>query len=931
MVGNLASAAMSPIETPTWLRDYKTRLEAGFKARLETAESLFRKLRPVVNVEHPVELIANSSTDLRAFLYRRDRRYIPVSAAINAHSFRLQEIILKSVADPDDIGLVSALAMGLWSTADKSIPVSQLEGLPDDEFSIVVETLARFLDDRLPADVQQMAMACSKEFISTFLASIGFGQGLTSNEPLIRGFAERGSSLFVRFKRQTLEVLGPDLASAFLFMLDPCLAPTKSQLSSMRELAFDWHLQDAFDAIVLARMARPRPDEEEFFDANLARILDRPRREELANSIAVMRGRASAPRLRPRRPLPRLHRQARLFARLRFALDNSRVNELLDTIVEIYCFDRGLIKFLDWSRIVVAIRRHRDVTAQSAFVTMLLNDPDVKSLHPRASLGMGRGALIGDLTILLGTVPAQRHDLSRLLNSIKSLPPLAAKPMAAAVLARPIVERLAAALTTKGNWFTGINDNAYTSMLRMTALKAAESRRLLSPEHVNKEIDAEVGQLRFDYFQNRMRGGRVRIPWPAVKKATGQLLEQTAAHGLVDATISDQIAQQEAVPRLAQFLARKITDYVLYDGPSSVDHALSDNLRHGIVVPRFLRAFDDALQTITRRRGLSVWEEQQLTQVLGKDADRILKYREVVADIIKTFVDGDLTVKHGGELDRALFEEISNALTTYLQSPPRKGGRRPETLISSSAQRRTRSALKDASKRLSEDIRRNIFAEMKLLRRSCKKTSTASTSSFLDSLDSNLHEAFDEVRQWIGMVDHSQENPAFLIREVVNLELLSTHLSAFGKLKVKLEATAVLPDGTVSERFTIDGRYLELFESIVHNLLSNAFSHSGDELRTAIDIRFRIEPDHIFVRVENGVSPKKIDEVVTNYRSTVTLAHKRVGAEVRQDKQSGFQKIRSAFSKAFKSELKINIPPPSEKNKLFVVELTMPTTTSILK
>lgn len=930
MVQDSASAVITSIETPTWLQNYRTRLDAGFKARLQRAEQLFRRLKPPIEIDHPVEIIAHSSTDLRAFLYRRDRRYVPVSATVNANSYRFQETILRSVSDPEDIGLVSALAMGLWSIADKPIPLEDLEGLPDDEFSIIVETLARFSEDHLPPDVQTEAMARSKGFIATFLSSVGFGERQLPRDTQIRNVAERGGNLFARFKRQTLEIVGPDLASAFLFILDPSLTPTKEHVKTMRELATDWQLDDAFDAIFLARMLRPRPEEEEFLDANLSRMLDRPRREELSHSIAAMRGKANAPRIHPRRPLPRLHRQVRLFARLRFALDNNRVNDLLETIVDIYCFDRGLIKFLDWSRIVIAVRRHRDITAESAFVTMLLNDSDVNALHPRASLGMGKGALIGDLTILLGTVPAQRHDLGRLLNSIKTLPPVAARAMAAAVLARPIVERLAAALTTKGNWLSGISENAYTSMQRMMALKTAESRKLLSPELVAKEIEAEVGQLRFDYFQNRMRGGRVRIPWPVVKKATGQLLEQTATHGFVDA-ISGQTAQQEAVPRLAQFLARKITDYILYDGPSSVDHALSDNLRHGIVVPRFLRAFDDALQTITRRRGLSVWEEQQLTQVFAQDADRILKYREVVADVIKAFVDGDLAVKHGGDLDRALFEEITGALSNYLQSPPRKGGRRPETLISSLAERRTRLALRDASKKLSEDIRKIIFAEMKMLRKNCRKANAASTNSFLDSLDSNLHEAFDEVRQWIGMVDHSQENPAFHIKEVVNLELLSTHLSAFGKLKVKLDATAVLPDGSVSEKFTVDGKYLELFESIVHNLLSNAFNHSGDELRTAIDIQFRIEPHQVFVRVENGVSPKKIDDVIANHRRTAALAHKRVGPEVRQDKQSGFQKIRSAFAKAFKSELKINIPPPSEKNKLFVVELTMPTATSILK
>lgn len=907
--------------------DLLLRVRRGFELRLRQAQNVKRRLKSSPADQDIIRVINAIPFDG----YHRSReaadyRFFQVSATINNARFRLQQAIVSTVSDATDVGIVAALALG-YLRNEHGFDLVETYQLPDEEFSIVIESFCRFgrISSDLPDNVVDQVVEISRGFIKSILSTFSIlnksGYVSLERDPI----AQNALEIFSEFKRRALGYAGPDIASAFQFLAEPALSPSSDELKAMRSLAIDWGLEAAFDSLLFARIMQPRDVERVFVRENFGTLVQGRRASlELASDLKRIVGDDTAPRFTTRRRMiSRLHRQVYLAARLSVALDRGDRSEIYATVIDIFCFDRGLVKFLDWARITAAVRRSYDVTVESAFVTMLLNEPDVKANHAKAALSMGKGAFIGDITALLRVGGQQKEDLGKILGYIKNLPGPAAQAMTQAVLSRDIVERLAAALVRRSSQRRpGLSsgDSVYISFLRVAALKDAASRSLLPRAVVTTEVDSEIQQVRYNYFQARMRVGRVRVPWSDIKSAAKRILEETAPIGLLK-TLAAKDAAEEVIPRLVQFIAEKLNTYILYDGPVSIDHALSDNLRHGIVLPRFLKTFDDALQTISRRHALAGWESDQLRSIFSVNSEAILSFRDFVSDRVKAFVDGDLVVQPKGELHNSVLTGITSALDVYFRSEVKKRSIKPETRVARVAERCVRSALKDAGRKLSDDIRRKIMTELRALRADCKKTGHTQTKEFLDCLETNLHGAIEEVRQWIGVADQTGDVIPFTLKDVVDLELLTTQFNVLKRLKVKVDQELTKADGQTIENFAIQGKYLAAFESIVHNLMSNAFKYSGAGLQSDVSFQLKLNSNKLFVRAENKISATNVADVIKNYSRTVALARKMIGPEVRQDKQSGFQKIRSALTREFSADPTINIPPPSERNRLFVVEI----------
>lgn len=914
-------------KSEVWDR-YAIRIKNGFTIRIAKARELEKRIKTAHPSKNIIEALASGAPteNRRQYADRKNRSYFSISAAVNSNNLRAQHLVLESIADPVDLDLVSLLAVG-FVNYEYSGGLNDFEGVPDDEFSIIAESMSRFSPERLESgnyirNLREMSGDFIVELFSIFDSH--FLPATTSAAVTFAPVAERSLELFSKFKRETLDIAGPDIATVFQLISDPTARPSKEKFAAMRELADDWGVTQAFDSLLFARILGDCPAGKSFI---LEKILPTmlSSRNRAAPDLEILLDKPVTPHLSRRTlRMTYIQRQLAITSRLKFAIDRGNAASIFDCVVRVFCFDRGIIKFLDWPRITAAIRRYFVVTPQSTFVTMLLSRADIKRLHPRASLSMGKGAFIGDLTALLASGSGQRQGLNRLLGLIKGLPVQAATALTFAVLDRSIIERLAAALTPRSGWLNDFTpgESAQISMLRISALRDAGVRRLISDAAVAKEIESEVELMRFNYFQSRMRIGRVRIPWTEIKAATRTIVNQTAPIELVESLVSQEI-RREVIPRLVKFLTDSITDHILYNAPVSIDHALSNNLRHGIVVPRFLRAFDDALQTVMRRRTLSVWDEKELRQIFHDDSEFILRYREFVSDEIKIFVEEQLTVSPAGQLDPKIRQEISTKISQYFEGDTSKKGRRLETNVAKTAEKLIKGALVGAGRKLNEEKRKALFTEFKAVRKSTKNTTNSTTKDFLDSLETNLHEALEEVRQWIGVSDEEGDAIAFKISEVIKLELLTTHLNEWKKLKVTSEEVFVKSDGSTVSKFSIEGKYLELFEAVIHNLASNAFAHSGDGLKTNLKFIFKLEQDKIFIRAENLISQLKIEDVIAGHRNTVALSRKQIGPEARQDKKSGFQKIRASFAQVFDAEPTINIPPPSDKNRLFVVEITV--------
>lgn len=902
--------------------DLVERAAKGFADRISLATVLSQKATldgTEANIFSAVGTVPlGSLTSLDDFKHR----FSTIFATITTAPLHVQRSIISTLADQSEVGIVSTLAIGSFRNDDKVL-LSQLHGLPDQELSIVLESYARFRggNDILSEDTVETILKMSRDFITIVLQL--FSHRPSSRRNPQESFGQSLTDSIARFRRRSLRFAGSDISSIFQQMSDPSFSPSVTELHTMRTLARDWGVDTEFDYLLVARAMRPDNAVRQFVQTEMSLLTaGRLQRERLAADLKYIIDPTGFQFVSVRqRPASRLHNLVLLAARLALALEKKRLPAIYQNIIEIFTFDRGLLKFIDWRLVTTLTRRSGDLSIESSFVTMLLGDPEVKKHHPKAALSIGKGALIADLTVLLKT--GTPGGLNKLLAQVKTLPQKPARAMAEAILKRDIVERLAAALIRPVSAKTSsLFEGGSISILRIAALHDARTRGLLLEADVSAEINSEIQQLRYNYFQDRMRVGRVKVRWDELKASSKRIFDETVPVDFLKNAPAREVTD-EIVPRLVEFIAEKVTSYVLHDSPVSIDHALSDNLRHGIVVPRLLKTFDDAIQTLGRKDLLAGWTEEEVKSVFERSGEGILRYREFVAEHIKAFVERELAVQPDGRLYSETKAGISNILDMHLRGGMARRRTRPETQVVKVTTKALKSALRNAAKLLTENVSRSLMAELRSVQRSLKKTANNNTKNFLDSLETNLHDAFEEVRQWIGVATDGGDGIPFSLYEIVQLELLRTQTSSIDKLRVKVDQQLTRSDGTVKKDFVIQGRYLSTFESVVHNLLSNAFTYSGAKLRTDVRLQLKIVSGKLLIRAENNIAESRLSDVIKEHPRTVTLARARASSDARRDHKSGFQKIRLALAQEFPGPVTINIPPPSEKNRIFVVEVSL--------
>jgi hypothetical protein len=910
-----------------WPKDSAQRVSKGFASRLGEALALRLGEPGVVSTVGNsvfasfVKECGRKSDPLASS--EIDKRWLSISAAINSTSVALQDSILKSISEPLDLPLAEAFAVG-FSFARRKLSIAEVIASADEDFSILVESAARF-GSALPPDLRDEIIEQSREFarkVSSAPTKVG-----TWQEPALDflklGTLQPGSEstglsalqeAAAAAKRQAIHIVGPDLFSLLQGLADPSEKLSPARLDAASTLMREWGLSKTFACLLAARSLIADRHERAFLKANLANIADGSLSLAAQQSLArIVAGKPQA-----RRPAPRSRDYAdkvvAAYEWLAAGLKTREPTTVLSAIVEIYCIDRALVGFLDWNKIVEIAKNTYFITPEAAFVTMLIDTEYVRNRYPEESKAMGTGALVVDVMQLFST--SRRHqELPTLMKQIQKLPAPAASALSEAVLDRAILERLAELLPTPKSWPQGspIDDRSRLHSLRIEALRLAETRGLLTKDYVDKQIELESDQIRMHYFQHRMRRGRVRITKDEIRRTAKEVTEDFIPMNLLRLPRGAADYLQGVIARLASYVADQLADTILFDSTASVDQALSSNLRHGIVLSRILRAFDDAFHTV--EKSIPEWEEAKLSTIFGKSSDRILGFRSFVSKTIKAFIQTTLTVDRDGDLHNAFRLEVAAAIEDHVSG----GGTGTVTLeraVERGALRAIGNALSEAGNVLTTQVKPLLLEELMSVRTYTQEWVRANrdTVTFIDFLDTSLREACEEVRHWIAIAEDEGDPISFRLREVVNLEL-RTHYSS-GHLRVTV---GCYRDGKPSD-FAIRGQYLNVFHELINNLLSNAFKHSGEEFKTEIEISLYVSKE-VRLRCVNSISQGKVAEIQANQDRTRALARHSVGRGARLDALSGFQKMRLAVSRGLKSEAIMNIPPISEKRAQFVVEI----------
>lgn len=903
--------------------DFRARLVGGLRMRARAAEAL---LSDGVGDDPPIEQQRPSVFGglmerldphrLAPPPYEGDDRWAYVSAVLMAPSLEAQRPLVTIVA-PQDEAFVTLYAVGALF-GDGIIAREALDLLDVSDLSIVLESLA--VADALPASLQGEGLELSLLDLLP-LTPTSFAAYEAFRQRVRRDLPERGLGGLQRFrrsihalKRDYLHIFGPDLFSALQALTEPGLALNRPQLERLRRLCARWGLEDVFIRCLVLRLAGPYSEEETFL-RNASDLLGKEFPPIVkALILGALDGSSDLGPLRAR-PTDYFHAAALLLVRVRVALHTRNASGLIDAVIALHALDVALVEFLPWDRISRAVSTLEVPDVRTAFLTYLMTEDEVRTRYPRVALRFGKGALIADLMDLVGP-PGRGDPLLGFLTRIADLPGPAATALTRAVLDRAIMERLASSLQPPGRRLPG-SERHRISLMTLTALRIASQKGLVPDTEIDRRFGRELDALRFDLLQGQFRTGRVRVAWPELSRDLAGFLSENLP---LEAMAMGGAASTALTPRLAAYSAQAITAFLLQDSEYAINQALSSALRHGVILPRYLRAFDDALQAAWSGHGLISWEDHQVRQRLGDEGRLVVEMRERVSDLVKEFMDRWLTADTASRFSTALQEELKARITRHFVAGRAADSGALRRSIIGAAQVELRNFLAVAGRALIDEVRRPIAAELKALRRAVKN-GNHELKSCVDSLETCLHPAHDEVRRWMQPVARVGPAQPFLLDDIVRLHLLSTALHDRDKLKI---GTSVLIDGVPRPVRQIRGQYLAFFEEVVRNLLSNALKNSGDGLQTQAELRLSVSRDKMVLSCSNAINPDQVQTVIARHADTVAQAQKRSASQAQKDHKSGFQKIRLACKRAFARQPVINIPPVSRRMRRFVIEIELP-------
>ncbi len=855
--------------------------------------------------------------------WRIDTRWLAVSSASRMPGLSRQVHSLRLLSSAEDLELATCYAVGALF-GGSCPPASQLEQVSDEDYSILIESCMRAGSLEDGPDLREMR-ALAKDFIgqisnaeprwSSPFAEIAARLRVTE-EPRPELLSTLSGQLQT-IKRSQLHIVGPDIASCFQALIDPATRLSDHHLRCMFELFGDWNLTGPAFAILALRAIGPFDEEKAFMAAHLESVSATLRPDVAARLHRLLSAQILSPAA-DYEPADYATRILTALERIAFALKVKSAPDTHSVLVALYAIDPQIADFLPWNRIFDVVDVPQELTVKALFTTMLMRSPSVQARSRRVAISVGDGAFIGDLTQFV--LQQKRPEILSIFEEVKKLPPGAARALAHAILEPSIFEKLVGAFATRPalGSMASAGDNIH--LMRIDAIRHANRRGLVAKSYATAEIAEEASRAKIHLLESEMRLGRVRIPWDAIKSATKTRTDELPLE--MFETEDGENGSEEVIARAAEFIAEGVNRYILFDSPVSINDALSNNLRHGIVVPRVLRAFDDAIQTVypQTRTDLPRWEEKHLKTYFGRDTARIIHLREATNTRLKAFQEVYLALAHDGDLDSRLRRRIEGICRSALQE--RASLEAIEHNISDATEEEVREFLAAAAAELRENVLGELLNELQGITAALESSASATTRHFLETLETNFQTAVDDVAAWTAIAERTETAP-FKLEELVNLELRTAVLKEWGRLTVATRCVDRRFSRIGNVLFPIEGKYFELLQAVVHNLVSNSFKYSGLSTRTEISLSLTWAPEQMVIRCRNSIAESHLPKIIDGFSETVRRASSDVQKGAARDTLSGFLKIRRAFYRVIDRKITINVLPVTARRQHFTVEIIL--------
>jgi hypothetical protein len=433
------------------------------------------------------------------------------------------------------------------------------------------------------------------------------------------------------------------------------------------------------------------------------------------------------------------------FVNIGFATKNADLAVLKRQVSDLYQRDQQAHLFLNWA----AIHNSFELPAvesdvHTIFLKLLMLHPTIGRRFRTVSLARGKGHLVADLTSFVARLrseflPTKRPQADRgnieFVKRVKKLPSAAAAKLMEEIIEKGMMERLAFAFSTSislsASALPRVDNQA--SILRLEFANLGLRTRVLPERVANRIIDEETHFLRMHKFHTLFRAGRVKIDWDYLKFLAEDLIRENFSFLISDT--SERTIDNSVLENVIKLFSEELSDILLFDSESSLEQALNNNVRHGVLVPRFVKEFNEALVAALDYQGHPGDLSDDTYARFGGNSKLLLTLKEHITNKVNAYKDYWLTVQRDGDFQNATRQMIADITRTMGMEVD--SAKLAEAIVGE-FQTRVDQVLAEAHQVFMNSVKPAVYSDISDFRVKCSQTPSKNVTAFLDLLDTSI-------------------------------------------------------------------------------------------------------------------------------------------------------------------------------------------------
>ncbi|PVE49695.1 hypothetical protein DC415_10355 [Agrobacterium tumefaciens] len=718
-----------------------------------------------------------------------------------------------------------------------------------------------------------------------------------------------------KFTRELWPLTGAFVLHALNRLSDPedDLAPEEYEL--VEREAYATLLDKAFYALVLIRYLNDYKPASDFYDLNRERV-NRHVNKKLLKKINLYKTGKYIDALnlsfsRGDRFLRICNSILNIYCMVAIQYPRAAV---FDEIDRLYKLDKTATHFLNWGVMAQYIQRNRGGhDPGSILISILLTDPVISRRFPiKIGLAFGSGRANWQIFEMATNLVQQSkaRQVSSFLRRFMSLQGNSRDTVFRYLADKSISDRLHSIFKTETSSLQNAYDNnsmdteKKVSEMRIDILKFIRDISFSDRIHIQKLISEESALLRSFRFKEIYGGGRISLQDVDLLFEIESILNKE--FNVKSLTQGDQLAgigSDAFREHFARIVADRVVEHAVFSSDFSIDSVLSNNLRHGVIEPRILNALETSVRT-------------------ELDGELVANLRAAIGASTKRFMDEWLTVTPAGPTVVRLHEQLANRILEIVSNYTDVD----EMTLAEAAVDEILNLISVISKDAIRSFDKGFRSEVQTITKEFFLENGVAID-LRERIETVISAAFADVRSWLAVSSLQGKIESFSVLDLAHFEIglhrPMKHTASSDAVLVETRSARGTSFRPTNHNIKFRGEYFEPIFTIIHNLVSNAYKHSGLASKTSMMLRIRIDGDDLVFQTENNFDTK--DDATSAQdlvRSAMTALSDKDVKNTFKEGRSGFKKIKRLCRRAF-ADCQINIPWPSTKGDKVIISVRL--------